>query len=153
MYLPIEVVNYLYLKYKKENIQVNMLKLMHLCYLAQAWSLGINNKPLFTDSIEKWKGGMIIPSLYKVLKVFHSENIQVNSLLNYNVNFYKKDLDILDLVFKSYSSLSALQLYFRVTDSVYECTDLHKKVNLEQVRIYYNHKYNIINNKIAKDTD
>lgn len=40
------------------------MKLHKLCYYAQAWSLVWDERPLFSDHIEAWTNGPIVPALY-----------------------------------------------------------------------------------------
>jgi uncharacterized phage-associated protein len=40
------------------------LKLEKLVYYCQAWSLVWDESPLFTERIEAWAGGPVVPSLY-----------------------------------------------------------------------------------------
>jgi uncharacterized phage-associated protein len=43
------------------------MKLQKLVYYAQAWSLVWDDKPLFSDRIEAWANGPVVPSLYETL--------------------------------------------------------------------------------------
>ena len=40
-------------------------KLQKLCYYAQAWSLVWDDECLFTERIEAWANGPVVPFLYK----------------------------------------------------------------------------------------
>ena len=40
-------------------------KLQKLCYYSQAWSLVWDDEPLFTEKIEAWANGPVIPDLYQ----------------------------------------------------------------------------------------
>ena len=40
-------------------------KLQKLVYYSQAWGLVWDNEPLFTDRIEAWANGPVVPNLYK----------------------------------------------------------------------------------------
>jgi len=42
---------------------VSPLKLQKLVYYAQAWSLALNNEPIFEESIEAWKNGPVVRNL------------------------------------------------------------------------------------------
>jgi len=42
---------------------VNPLKLQKLVYYAQAWSLALDEEPIFEESIEAWKNGPVIREL------------------------------------------------------------------------------------------
>jgi uncharacterized phage-associated protein len=44
------------------------MKLQKLVYYSQAWSLVWEDKPLFSDKIEAWANGPVVPSLYQQLK-------------------------------------------------------------------------------------
>lgn len=41
------------------------MKLQKLVYYSQAWSLVWDDRPLFEESIEAWKNGPVIPSLWR----------------------------------------------------------------------------------------
>jgi len=55
---------------------ISNLKLQKLVYYAQAWHLAITGEPLFTDRIEAWVHGPVVPSLYSKYKVFGWEPIR-----------------------------------------------------------------------------
>ena len=42
------------------------MKLQKLVYYSQAWSLGWDEKPLFSQRIEAWANGPVAPDLYEV---------------------------------------------------------------------------------------
>lgn len=48
--------------------EMTAMKLQKLVYYAQAWSLVWDEEPLFTNRIEAWVNGPVIPDLYKVHK-------------------------------------------------------------------------------------
>lgn len=48
--------------------EMTAMKLQKLVYYAQAWSLVWDEKPLFSNRIEAWVNGPVIPDLYKVHK-------------------------------------------------------------------------------------
>lgn len=43
---------------------VETLKLQKLLYYCNAWSLALRDSPMFTDSIQAWKHGPVVASLY-----------------------------------------------------------------------------------------
>lgn len=45
--------------------RVETLKLQKLMYYSNGWSLALHGRPLFSDKIEAWKHGPVIPSIYK----------------------------------------------------------------------------------------
>lgn len=50
------------------NDSIDNLKLNKLCYYAQAWCLTKLGYPLFTDTVEAWKYGPLIPDVYHAFK-------------------------------------------------------------------------------------
>lgn len=59
---------------KKQGIMTAM-KLQKLVYYAQAWSLVWDERPLFSERIEAWANGPVVPTLYQV----HRGMFQVSS--------------------------------------------------------------------------
>lgn len=51
------------------------LRLNKLMYFAQAWSLVLRGKPLFTEPIEAWTLGPVIPSVYHKYKGYGKSQI------------------------------------------------------------------------------
>ena len=47
---------------------VTHMKLQKLLYYCQAWSIVWDQEPLFSDRIEAWSNGPVVPSVYHVLK-------------------------------------------------------------------------------------
>lgn len=49
---------------------ISNLKLQKLVYYAQAWHLAITNRPLFSEDIQAWAHGPVIPCLYNKYRDF-----------------------------------------------------------------------------------
>lgn len=63
---------------KKENRDIKLLGLVKLTYLAHGFSLAANNEPLLDyryDSVEAWRYGPVIPSVYHTFKHNKSQPI------------------------------------------------------------------------------
>lgn len=50
------------------NDYIDNLKLNIILYYAQAWNLIRNNEPIFSDDIQAWDYGPVIPEVYKIYK-------------------------------------------------------------------------------------
>ena len=48
---------------------ISNLKLQKLLYYAQGVTLALTGKPLFSDPIEAWQHGPVVPSVYRLYKV------------------------------------------------------------------------------------
>ena len=55
---------------KDHDKDFNLLQLIKLCYLSYGWYLALYDKRLFSERIEAWKYGPVIPELYYALKHF-----------------------------------------------------------------------------------
>ncbi len=60
---------------KTELESLTPMQLMKIAYIAHGWSFALLNRGLFSDRIEAWKYGPVIPSLYYVTKQFGRKKI------------------------------------------------------------------------------
>jgi uncharacterized phage-associated protein len=85
------------------------LKLQKLVYYAQGFSLVIQGRPLFEETIEAWEHGPVVPSLYR-----HFKRFQANSIprpVDFDPGcFDAAEQDLLNEVFKVYGQFSASKL-------------------------------------------
>ena len=58
----------------KKTGMITHLKLQKLVYYSQAWSLIWDEKPLFSEKIEAWANGPVIPKLYEKLRQKYGVN-------------------------------------------------------------------------------
>jgi len=79
------------------------MKLQKLVYYAQAWSLVWDDKPLFSDRIEAWANGPVVPDLYESL---YGQFMIVGVKGNPNV-FTDVERDTIDSVLKYYGDKSS----------------------------------------------
>jgi len=85
------------------------LKLQKLVYYAQGFSLAINDQQLFSDSIEAWAHGPVIPTLYRDYKPYESAPIPRPD--NFNLNRIDPNIkDLLDEVYSVFGQFSAWKL-------------------------------------------
>ena len=89
------------------------MKLIKLVYLAHGWNLGIKGKPLIADSVQAWKYGPVIQSLYREFKQYG--NTAVTSLATDfdgvpQVPEGSPEIPLLDKIWEAYSPLTAMQL-------------------------------------------
>lgn len=68
------VAEYFIWKNQQESKELNKLKLQKLLYYAQAWNLVLNKNKLFSDDIEAWIRGPVVPKVYQFFKEFDFEN-------------------------------------------------------------------------------
>ncbi|HUZ03805.1 MAG TPA: type II toxin-antitoxin system antitoxin SocA domain-containing protein, partial [Acidobacteriaceae bacterium] len=56
-----DIAKYFIASFQKKNKAISNLKLQKLLYYAQAWHLALYGSPLFSDSIEAWVHGPVVP--------------------------------------------------------------------------------------------
>lgn len=84
-------------------------KLQKLCYYSQAWYCALyDGSPLFSDEIQAWVHGPVVPSIYPSYADYKWLSIP-KSAFDGSI-FDKKALDILEAVYDTYGDLSGDQL-------------------------------------------
>lgn len=105
-YLPAHIANYFLWKAEKDSIKdMTPMKLIKLVYFSYAWNLAIFDKKLFTERVEAWRYGPVVPSIYHEFKRFGDSPIEQYAIdfeletgeISYPV-IRKDDLDTLGLV-------------------------------------------------------
>ncbi|WP_276716695.1 Panacea domain-containing protein [Pseudooceanicola nitratireducens] len=67
---------------KARGISLTPMQLMKLVYISYGWYLAMKGKRLFSDRIEAWKYGPVIPNLYQVTKRFGSNVVPADLVAN-----------------------------------------------------------------------
>lgn len=96
---------FLYLA-NQEKKPITNKKLQKLVYYAQAWSLVLNNKKLFSEPIEAWVHGPAVRSLYVQYKRFGFEPI-VEEVNSDTLKVSDNAKELLDNVWKIYGKMDA----------------------------------------------
>ncbi len=74
-----QVANYLLDLAERDGVSVSPMKLQKLVYFAFGWGLVLKDIALFTEPIQAWEHGPVIPSLYHEFKVFGWQPIKGRS--------------------------------------------------------------------------
>lgn len=88
---------------------ISNLKLQKLVYYAQGFYLALFGEPLFTEPIEAWTHGPVVPELYHHYKHYGSNSIPIPD----DIDFLKYDTqvrELLDDVYRVYGQFSAWKL-------------------------------------------
>tara|TARA_R100000935_G_C2788362_1_gene144842 strand:- start:10 stop:579 length:570 start_codon:yes stop_codon:yes gene_type:complete len=95
----------------ENNDGIDTMKLLKLTYIAHGYYLGFFDKPLFYDSIQAWKFGPVIPSLYHVIKPFGFGYVSPRVMSWHTENkISKKDEDFLRTIYKHYKKNTGVDL-------------------------------------------
>jgi uncharacterized phage-associated protein len=82
------------------NFAITHLKLQKLVYYAQAWSMAINQRPLFDTDIEAWLHGPVSRELYREYREYGFREIP--PVENLNIRIERNDLEVLQGVWDLY---------------------------------------------------
>lgn len=94
---------------EEEGDLISNLKLQKLCYYAQGVGLVARGQPLFSEGIEAWLHGPIVPDLYREFRSYGSNAIPTISDLDVSA-YADADRMILDDIFDFYGQYSASRL-------------------------------------------
>ena len=106
------VVNYLIFLASQENQEkeregITNLKLQKVLYLAQAYYLAKLGKPLFTEKLEAWDYGPVVPEVYRKLKRHGSKPIIVEEDKS---TLAEEDKEVLKKIWDTFGGYSASRL-------------------------------------------
>lgn len=89
---PSHVANFFLDEAKKEGFPISPMKLIKLVYIGYGWVQAILDEALFEETIEAWKHGPVIRSLYHEFKGFKHRAITTQSMQldDYEFTEFKK---------------------------------------------------------------
>lgn len=123
-------------------------KLQKLCYYAQAWHYTLLNEALFSDEIEAWVHGPVIPALYKIYADYGWQEIPQGEKISIPVS--EKTLEVLDAVWNTYNDLNGDQLealthketpWIKARGDLNPLDICHNAIALEDMKSFYGEKY------------
>lgn len=116
------------------------LRLQKLMYFAQAWSFARLRRPLFSDGIEAWPLGPVVPSVYHKYKVCGREPIvHVDEDYQYNV-FQQDEVDLLLDVYLHYGKYTAsalVDLTHKSKPWIEACASGRSQISSEAIRAHF----------------
>lgn len=62
-----------------EEAHLSNLKLQKLLYYAQGWHLALKHRPLFTEELQAWSHGPVVPAVYRAFREFGSSDIRLEN--------------------------------------------------------------------------
>jgi uncharacterized phage-associated protein len=91
---------------RARQIDITNLKLQKLLYYCQAWSLVFTGQALFSDQIEAWVHGPVVPSIFRRFKAFRWNTIDCQIAFSATTALNGHLTSVLD----AYGNLGASQL-------------------------------------------
>lgn len=106
----LDVANYfLSLQDEDEGDTISNLKLQKLLYYAQGYHLAMFNEPLFSETMERWQHGPVVPAVYHEFKAYGSGALPRPESFNPAV-FDDATRDYLDEIYRVFGQYSAWKL-------------------------------------------
>lgn len=144
MYNCFEIAKYFLEVSKKESKGMDPMKLLKLTYIAQGFYLAFFDRPLFSNEIQAWKYGPVIPELYHVIKPFGYNNVDLRVLeLHTRKPISAEDKRFLDSLwdaYKNYSGIELSELTHREDTPWHKCFKTRTescKINNSLIKEYY----------------
>ncbi|MBD2384884.1 SocA family protein [Cylindrospermum sp. FACHB-282] len=88
---------------------ISNLKLQKLLYYAQGFHLALYDKPLFSEPIEAWRYGPVVPEVYHEYKNCGSDAIPIPEDIDFS-KFNEQTVELLNEVYNVYGQFSAWKL-------------------------------------------
>ena len=111
-YNPILIANYFVKKSLDEDVQLTPMKLVKLVYIAHGWNLALQDRPLLSETVQAWKYGPVLPSIYHAFKQYGADQINEMAVPG-NDEFEEIDAktrELLDNVWGAYKNYTGSQL-------------------------------------------
>ena len=96
MYSAVDVARYVIWYCKRQGYSISNLKLQKILYFVQAEFLVNTGKPCFSEEIEAWDFGPVVPEVYHEFKIFGSADIPRAVCMNADELILKKDRKIIN---------------------------------------------------------
>ncbi len=111
MYNCFDIAKYFTELASEENKGLDPMKLLKLTYIAHGYYLAFFDESLFSNQIQAWKYGPVIPELYYVIKPFGYNNVNPLVLDLHTKNQIKEeDKKFLKALWNSYKETSGITL-------------------------------------------
>lgn len=118
------------------------MQLMKLTYIAYGWHLAMRNEKLFSDRIEAWKFGPVIPNLYQATKHFGRNQIPLDLVADSPISRPELEVFLASIVdnYSQYDGIALSNLTHRAGtpwQKVYEPNVMGIQIPDEFIREHY----------------
>lgn len=103
-----QVANWFVTRAQRDGKRLSIMSLLKLIYIAHGWHLETQNAPLFSNRIQAWQFGPVIPDVYKA---FRRLGVDVKGTVPVpEAHFTPEEENLLNQVWDVYGGLEAFQL-------------------------------------------
>ena len=109
MYDARHIANWFVQRAMSEHKRLSIMQLLKLVYISHGWHLELRKRPLFSNRIEAWRHGPVIPDVYHA---FRGQGIYAaNTVDGYKPEeVIKYDSELLEQIYNIYGGHSPFQL-------------------------------------------
>jgi uncharacterized phage-associated protein len=102
----------------RDGKKIDPLQMQKLLYLAEGWSLAVNGTSLFSENIEAWDNGPVVPDIYFALRGYGARPIVTKlvdlddsgELVEASGSFTANEQAVIETVWSSYQNWTGPQL-------------------------------------------
>jgi uncharacterized phage-associated protein len=140
---PQDIADWFISRFDDDDAGLSHLKLQKLIYYAQAWSLALNETPLFDEDFEAWAHGPVVPSLWMDFREFGWNDLPVPKSCP---EFDEDTENLLEDVYGAYGEYSAKRLeamthredpWLKARGGLQAEEKSNKKISKSTLRRYY----------------
>ncbi|MEE9375735.1 MAG: type II toxin-antitoxin system antitoxin SocA domain-containing protein [Rhizobiaceae bacterium] len=103
-----QVANWFLNRAQGDGKSLSIMSLLKLTYIAHGWFLQMRNQPLFTNKIEAWQYGPVMPDVYNA---FRSQGVRLKHPVPVSgPQFMQQDVDFLEQIYEIYGGMSPFKL-------------------------------------------
>lgn len=144
MYDARQIANWFVEKGQQSGQRFSIMELLKLVYISHGWHLEVFDKPLFSNRIEAWKFGPVIPDVYNA---FRHQGVYVSNKVAMNETpLSAADEGLLNEVFDIYGKMPAFKLS-NIThetggpwDVIQRTQGLFSKIGDDLIKAHYEQK-------------
>ena len=103
-----QIANWFVERAAQDGRALSIMSLLKLVYIAHGWNLEMRKEPLFSNPIEAWQYGPVIPDVYRA---FRPQGVSVSTpIAGFNKPTDAGEEGFLEQIYKIYGNLSAFRL-------------------------------------------
>ena len=104
-----QIANWFVDRAKRDGRQLSVMSLLKLVYIAHGWHLETQGEPLFTNGIQAWQYGPVIPDVYRD---FRKQGVTITEKVGTvdDASLARDDENLLEQIWQIYGGLSAFRL-------------------------------------------
>lgn len=124
---------------EEQGRQLTNMQLQKLVYIANGFSLAINDRPIYFEDTQAWQWGPVIPKLYKSLRKYGSSTVDEYLETEDKVINGSQEDEIIKAVFDNYGHYTGAQL-----------SSLTHQQNTPWHETWNNRQFSVINHDVIK---